>query len=73
MTQEYLQKQPHWAESLEVGDRVFATLRHPTDGKQNKHNVRTIVIGVHYGCISGNTEFGVYQIPFNELYQSEKP
>lgn len=59
----------HWAESLVTGDRVTATLRHKTDGKQNKHNVPVIVISVdcNTNTIIGHTEYGSKCIPFNEL------
>lgn len=66
----------HWATKLEVGDRFKATLRHKTDGTQNKHNVDCIVISVHYspftpnvGHIIAHTEYGSKEIPFCELKQ----
>jgi len=34
----------HWAETLQIGDRCTATIRHKTDGSKNLHNVDVIVV-----------------------------
>ncbi len=63
----------HWAEGLETGDRVKATIRHESDGSKNRHNVDIIVVNVDpsYSIILGydaETKSDL-QIPFNELKQ----
>lgn len=34
----------HWAETLETGDRVLATIRHKTDGSKNLIDQSAIVV-----------------------------
>lgn len=34
----------HWAEYLEIGDKVLANVRHETDGSKNKMKQEAIVI-----------------------------
>lgn len=36
----------HWAENLQVADRVTGTIRHKTDGNLNRHDVEMIVVQV---------------------------
>lgn len=69
-----MEEHKHWATTLEVGDRVTATLRHKTDGTKNKHNVPVIVISVDEDkkCINGYTQFGKKEIPFDELKNNIK-
>lgn len=47
----------------------MATLRHETDGAQNKHNVAVSVISVDESkqTIMASCEFGTFEIPFDEL------
>jgi len=33
----------HWAESLQVGDKCLATIRHKNDGTKNMHKVEVII------------------------------
>lgn len=34
----------HWAEDLQIGDRVIACIRHKTDGSKNIHGATVIVV-----------------------------
>lgn len=62
-----------WQHSLEVGDRCLATIRHATDGKQNRHNVEVIVISNNrrdwkiLAYENGNE----IELPYNELKKKE--
>lgn len=68
-------KSEHWAESLQQGDRVLATIRHQTDGTLNRHNVNMIVVDVDIRKkqIKGVNEGSFYMIPFMELTQLTPP
>lgn len=65
-----MQELKHWANSLEVGDRVIAFIRHQTDGSkkfrarftvvENDRKNKTIV-----AAIGEKT----YTVPYNELRQ----
>jgi len=59
----------HHAAFLEIGDRCFATLRHPTDGKQNKIMVECIVVAnyEHASKIRVAHEGVEYDVPYNEI------
>lgn len=61
----------HWAEDLQVGDRVLATIRHKTNGKLNRHNVNIVVISndaVNQEIKGLDNEKGIWLfIPYNEL------
>lgn len=68
----YNDKYPkHWAERLQVADRVLATLRHKTDGSRNVHNADVIVVENKPGesKIIGWWDDRNYEIPYNELKQ----
>ncbi|MFN0254489.1 hypothetical protein [Pedobacter ureilyticus] len=62
-------EQKHWAEALKSGDKVLGTIRHATDGNQNRINVELSVIE-NFPTASkiiakeGKTETVV---PYNEL------
>jgi len=61
----------HWANYLETGDRVNATIRHKTDGSKNMINVNCIVVE----NFNNESEINVYVqmldkiflVPYNEL------
>lgn len=59
----------HWAEKLEVGDRVIATIRHPNDGTKNIKDTIVIVIknSKNLSHIQGALNGVLYLIPYNEL------
>lgn len=59
----------HWAERLEVGDRVTGTIRHKSDGSKNRHNVIMIVIENNkpIKSIKAAVENEELVIPYNEL------
>lgn len=59
----------HWAETLEVGDRCKATIRHKTDGSKNRHNVDIVVIENLFSerRIIGYFDETTESIPYNEL------
>lgn len=60
--------QKHWAENLQVGDRVKGTIRHQTDGSKNKIDVDVIVVAnLHNSKIEAHFEGKNYTIPYNEL------
>lgn len=63
--------QKHWAEKLEIGDRVTATIRHKTDGSKNIHNAKIIVIVnyKHLHEISAWYNDKRIKIPYNEINQ----
>lgn len=61
----------HWAEELQQGDRVFATIRHKTDGSKNMINLAAIVIENNLDntvLIFANHQ--EYIVPYNELKQA---
>ena len=74
----------HWAEDLQTGDIVYATIRHKTDGKLNRHNVSCIVISSHPQSpfeMEGTGNFIVaydieyekqLKIPYCELYKEKR-
>jgi hypothetical protein len=59
----------HWADALESGDRVLATIRHETDGSKNLIDVQVIVTGNNRRECKISAAFlaGLYVIPYNEL------
>ena len=67
--------QKHWAESLEIGDKCLATIRHKIDGEKNIHNAKIIVIenDKNNRIIKGNLAFtkDVYDLPYNELSENK--
>lgn len=58
-----------WQHNLEVGDRCLATIRHETDGTQNRHNVEVIVIKNYRSDwkILAYENGNEIHIPYNEL------
>lgn len=60
----------HWAESLETCDRVYGTLRHPTDGTLNIIDAPLVVVENRidkkeiYAMFGGS---GYVTVPYNEL------
>jgi hypothetical protein len=65
----------HWAESLEVGDKCLATIRHKTDGSKNLHNVEVIVIENNATKEEISAWFPEYKavIPYNDLKELQTP
>ena len=59
----------HWAQTLEIGDRCKATIRHQTDGSKNRHNVDIVVIENYKteSYIVGYFDDITEKIPYNEL------
>ena len=57
----------HWAESLEMGDRCKATIRHQTDGTKNIHNADIIVIKHLDKAILAAFDGNEVVVPYNEL------
>lgn len=59
----------HWASSLEIGDRVIATIRHKTDGKKNIIGAIVIVAENNKWAqkIKGAIDDMVFDLPYNEL------
>ncbi len=66
-----MEKTKHWAESLQSGDRVKATIRNATDGTLNRHNVELIVIETFPTASKIIAADGKKQVtvPYNELQQ----
>jgi hypothetical protein len=59
----------HWAESLEIGDRVKATIRHETDGSKNHTDVPVIVVENYKYAKEVKVKFmdDFHRVPYNEL------
>ncbi len=59
----------HWAEELQIADRVTATIRHKTDGSKNIHGTDVILIKnlKKESKIIGWWNDKEYEIPYNEL------
>lgn len=62
-------KTKHWAESLQLGDRCVANIRHETDGNKNVHDARVIVVEnePHKRRILAWYNSKKIYIPYNEL------
>jgi len=59
----------HWAERIQTGDRVVATIRHENDGSKNIHNATVIVVKNNEGDTFLIAAFNRKEItiPYNEL------
>jgi hypothetical protein len=64
----------HWAEKLQVADRVIATLRHKTDGSRNVHGAEVIVVEnkAREKVIIGWWNDREYTIAYNELKKKKE-
>jgi hypothetical protein len=64
-----MELQNHWATSLDIGNRVKATLRHATDGAKNIHNAEVIVVfnNCFKSFIQATYNNATYTIPYNDL------
>ena len=61
----------HWAESLQVGDRCKARIRHKTDGSKNIIGADIIVIENRDKNILASFKDKEVLIPYNELIRIE--
>ena len=67
-----MKEHKHWADALEIGDRVIAYIRHQTDGSRN-FRARFIVVDndrknkTIVAAMGGKT----YTVPYNELRKFE--
>lgn len=60
----------HWAKLLKIGDFTIATIRDPTDGTKNRHNVLVSVIdnnGISVRAMDVNNIELEFIIPYNDL------
>lgn len=59
----------HWAEALEIGDRIKATIRHKTNGSKNDTDVPVIVVENYKYAREVKVKFmnEFHRVPYNEL------
>lgn len=66
-----MEESKHWAESLEIGDRCKATIRHKNDGSKNIVNANAIVldnsIATRSVIVSVSELKGRVKVPYSEL------
>ena len=63
------QSTTHWATILKQGDKVFATIRHETDGSKNIRNAEVVILNNNSKreMVMGEHLGQYYTIPYNDL------
>lgn len=66
-----MEKIKHWAESLQIGDRCLATIRHKTDGNMNLIKAAAIItdnsIATQEVYVWVEQRKNPVKVPYNEL------